>query len=430
VSAAAGSPPFSRAYARWVLFMLLVMYVFNYLDRYVLTILIEPVKAELGASDTMMGFLIGPAFAILYTTLGIPVARWADRGSRRSIIALGFAVWSAFTAASGLVRSLGQLAVARIGVGIGEAAGAAPAHSLISDYFPPASRTRALAVFQIGVYIGQMLGLVVGGLLVAPLGWRATFAVVGLPGLALALLLRLSVREPPRGGLDAAPPPSRAIPLGVALRALAALPTFRLLCLGGGIASFAGTGYGFWVPTFFLRVHDLSFAEVGTRFGLISGASAAAGALLAGWLTDRLVRRDPRWGLGVPALGVLLSLPALIGVCLWPTPAGAMALAVPAGVLGGGWAPALYSVVQNLVPPQMRALAASVLIFSITLLGMGAGPQVVGILNDWLEARHGPHAVRWSLVITLATSGLGGVLLALGARRLPQDLARPVALPV
>ncbi|NQZ98687.1 MAG: MFS transporter [Myxococcales bacterium] len=412
----------SRTYARYVLGVLLLTYTFNYLDRYVLTILLEPVKQELGASDTMMGFLIGPAFAVLYTTLGFPIARWADRGSRRSIIALGFAVWSAFTIASGAVRSTLQLAVARIGVGIGEAAGAAPSHSLISDYFPPASRARALSVFQVGVYLGQLLGLVVGGVLVGQIGWRWTFVVVGLPGLVLALVVRFTVREPVRGGLDPAPTAPDPVSIGETVRALWKLPTFRLVAVGAGLASFAGTGYGFWIPTLFRRVHELSFTEIGTQFGLISAVSAAAGSLIAGVLADKLGQRDVRWLLRVPALGVLLSLPCLLGVCLWPTPFGAMAFAIPSGLLGAGWAPPCYSVVQNLVPPAMRAVAAAVLIFFVTMLGMGLGPQVVGFLNDWLEPSLGHLAVRWSLVIVLSTSLLGAGLLALGARRLPEDL--------
>jgi MFS family permease len=405
--------------------MMLVMYTFNYLDRYVLTILLEPVKAELGASDTMMGFLVGPAFAILYTTLGIPIARLADRGNRRTIIAAGFALWSMFTAVSGAVRSTAELAVARVGVGIGEAAGAAPAHSLLSDYFPPEQRARALSVFQLGVYAGQMLGLVVGGLLMAPLGWRWTFAAVGLPGLALALLIQTSVREPVRAAFDRAHSASDTpATIPEVLRTLAGLPSFRYLALGTGIASFAGTGYGFWVPTFFIRVHGLTGPEIGFQFGVPSAIAAAVGALAAGTLADRLGQRDVRFWLWVPAAGVTLSLPCLMAVCLAPSAGLSLLAAIPAGLLGGGWAPPCYAATQNLVPPRMRAVAASVLIFFITLLGMGVGPLAVGFVNDLLTPLHGDLAIRWSLVYTLATSLLGAVLLVLGARRLPDDLQR------
>jgi MFS family permease len=410
-------------YRRYVLGALTLCYVFNYLDRYVLTILVEPIKAELGVSDAWMGFLIGPAFAVFYTGLGVPVARLADRSVRRSIVAVGFALWSGFTVLSGFARGALELTLARIGVGVGEAAGAAPSHSLISDYFPPERRAQALAVFQLGVYFGQFLGLAVGGLLVAPLGWRWTFVVVGAPGLVLALALRLTVREPPRGALERAPSAARSHGAGEVFRRLWALASFRWLAIGAGLASFAGTGFGFWIPTLFVRVHGWSYAEVGASFGLVSPGSAVLGSLLAGALADRLGRRDPRFWLWIPALSVALSLPFLCGICLWPTGAGALALAVPSGILGGGWAPPVYAAVQNLVPPQMRALAASILILFITLLGMGAGPWAVGLLSDLLNPRFGAEALRWALVLVLGTSAFGAAALALGSKTLPADLA-------
>jgi len=411
-----------------VLAVLLVMYTFNYLDRFVLSILVEPIKAELGVSDAAMGFLIGPAFAIFYTALGVPIARLADRHSRRSILALGFALWSAVTAASGAVRSGAELALARIGVGIGEAAGTAPAHSLISDYFPPSARASALSVFQMGVYLGQLLGLAVGGLLVEPLGWRWTFAVVGLPGLGFALLLRLSVREPARGRLEpalarAAPERDRYGALEV-LRFLWRLSSFRYLAFGAGLASFAGTGFGSWVPTYFVRVHGLSYAEVGVYYGSVNVASALAGSLLAGWLADRLHGASPSWTLRVPAIGVALCLPFLCAICLHPDPYTAILFSIPSGLTGAGWAPCCYTATQNLVPVAMRSVAASVLILFITLLGQGAGPWAVGLLSDGLAPSFGPLALRYALVAVLVTSLVGAGLLAVAARRYPADLAR------
>ena len=416
-----GAPEPSRRYARYVLGVLVVMYVFNYLDRYVLTILVEDVKRDLGASDTMIGFLIGPAFAVFYTAAGLPIARLADRRSRTAIISVGFVVWSALTAACGLVRSSAQLALARVGVGIGEAAGVAPAHSLISDYFPTERRAVALSVFQLGVFIGMMLGLVIGGWLVGPLGWRMTFVAVGLPGLAVAGLVYWSVREP-RSGAPPVEPASRPSMLEV-LWILARTPTFILIALGAGIASYSGTGFGVWVPTFLRRVHDMSAADVGLYFGVINSLSAAAGSLIGGWLTDVLGRRDPRWWVWMPAASVIASLPFLLGVVLLPDTFWVLVFFVPAGI-GGGWAPAIYAAVQNLVRPDMRAVAASILILFTTLLGQGAGPQVVGVLNDWLEPGYGVEAVRYSIAIVLAASLAGGILFLLAGRTLPADLAR------
>lgn len=415
--------------AAWVLGILLLTYTLNYLDRYLLTILVQPIKEELHVSDSVMGFLIGPAFALFYTAVGIPIARLADRTNRRSVIAAGFAIWSLFTAVSGLARSWIELSIVRVMVGVGEAAGGAPSHSLLSDTFPPERRAFALSIFQMGVYLGQMLGLAVGGLLVAPLGWRWTFVVVGLPGVLFALLLRLTVEEPERGRFDPpSPRPTAAPGLREVASTLWSLRTFRLVAVGTGLASFAGTGYGFWVPTLFIRVHDMSFAEIGVSFGLISGVSALAGTALAGRLGVVLGARDVRWLLWLPALGVGLSLPFLLGVSLLPDPWVAIACAVPAGLAGAGWAPLSYTVVQNLVPASMRAVAASVLIFFITLLGMGAGPWAVGALSDVFAESYGEASLRVALVTVLATSAIGAVAIAWGARTIRDEaaaLARP-----
>jgi MFS family permease len=413
----------SRGYALYVLFAMFVMYSFNYLDRYILSMLLQPIKQELGASDTMMGFLTGPAFAVLYAAAGLPIARLADRTSRRTILAIAFASWSAFTAISGFARSTAELALARVGVGIGEAGGTAPAHSLISDYFPPQARARALSVFQLGVYVGTFFGIYAGGVLAESIGWRQTFLVVGLPGLVLAVLLQLTVREPLRGHFDAASPSHATGTQKETLRALWRLPSFRWLVFGAGLASFAGTGFGAWVPTLFVRVHGMTLAEVGGSYAWYSVPAALVGTLFAGWLADRLGRRDARWLLGVAALSVLLSLPFLIGICLWPDARVAMLFAIPSGLLGAGWAPAVYAAGQNLVPSHMRATLAAVVVLSLTLLGQGAGPQVVGLLNDALAPRFGDEAVRYSLVAVLATSLAGAGMLALAARHYLRDVS-------
>ena len=415
----------TRGYSHYVLAVLTVMYTFNYLDRYVLTILVVPIQQELHLSDTMMGFLLGPAFAFVYTGLGIPVAYLADRYSRRTILSVSLTLWSAMTAASGLARTATELAVTRVGVGIGEAGGSAPAHSMISDYFPLERRAFAFGIFQQGVYVGQMLGLAVGGILVELIGWRETFFAVGLPGIAVAVVLQRTVKDPVRGSFDPkpvemdseAPPGIREV-----FRTLWRRPSFRALMFGGGIASFAGTGFGFWLPVLFERVHDMSRMEVGLIFGPVMAISGSAGAILAGLLTDRLSKRDHRFLMWIPAASVLLSLPFLLGVCLWPTSLGAIICAVPSGILGGGWAPAVYAATQTLAPPRMRALAASLMILSITLFGMGAGPQIVGILNDALASRFAEDSVRYSMSIVLGTSVVGALFLLLGARHLEDDL--------
>ena len=418
----------SRGYSHYVLVVLTLMYTFNYLDRYVLTILVVPIQAELGLSDTVMGFLLGPAFAIFYTGLGIPIARLADRRSRRLILSLSFVAWSAMTALAGFARTGFQLAATRVGVGIGEAGGTAPAHSLISDYFPPERRAFAFGVFQQGVYIGQMLGLMVGALLVGEVGWRMTFVIVGLPGLALALLLYATVRDPVRGAFDPAPSaPAETPAMREVFAHLWRLPTFRLLMLGAGIASFGGTGFGFWLPVLFERAHGMTPLQVGMQLGPVMAVSGSVGALFAGWLTDRLGQRDRRWLMRIPTASVLACLPFLIGVCVWPTASGALLCAIPSGLLGGGWAPAAYAAAQALAPLRMRALGASLVILCITLFGMGAGPQAVGILNDALAPALGEEAVRYSMVIVIGTTAIGALLLYLGSRTFVRDCERAAA---
>jgi len=410
-------------YANYVLTVMVIMYTCNYLDRYVLAVMIESIKADLVISDAMVGFMLGPAFAVFYTGMGVPIARWADVGSRRSIIAIGMTVWSGFTALSGYVGSAGQLVAARIGVGIGEAAGAAPAHSLLSDYFGPERRATALAFFQTGVYWGSMLGLMIGGLLVDSIGWRWTFVAVGMPGLLIALVVRLTVREPRRGQFDAprqqAPPTATVREVAVFL---ARKPTFWLVGLGAGIASFSGTGFGMWLPVFYERVHEMTPAEIGPRLGPIQYIPALFGSILTGVISDRLGQRSLRWYAWIGAITVFLMIPWQGAMLLWPDGRQSMWWAIPAALSSAGWAPVAYSIAQNLAPPHMRAVASSFIIIFITFLGTGLGPWAVGILNDVLEPRYGDEAVRWSLLYILLSCSTGALLFGLAARTIEADM--------
>jgi MFS family permease len=420
--------PDRSRYSTYVLAVMVLMYTCNYLDRFVLTIMIRDIKADLEISDAMVGFLMGPAFAFFYTIAGLPIARWADRGSRRSIIALGMTLWSGFTALSGLVTSAAQLAVARVLVGVGEAAGAAPAHSLLSDYFPPHRRATALAIFQGGVYFGSMLGLVIGGLLVEPIGWRMTFLAVGLPGFLIALVVRFTVREPERGAFDgpAAARAGGAVPgasIGDVARHLMRKPSFWFIGLGAGIASFAGTGYGMWMPAFLERVHELPRAEIGVRFGLIQYVAAFFGSILNGRIADHFGKRDARAYSWIGAISVVLMIPIMTAQLLWPDGRQAIWFSVPAALCSAGWAPIAYGMAQNLAPPHMRAMASAFIIVFITFLGTGLGPFAVGALNDWLEPRYGVFAIRYSLLIVLWTCSIGAVLFAMSARTIRGDMA-------
>src|SRR5262245_16966802 len=301
--------PIPRQHANYALGLLFVVYVFNFVDRQILAILLQPIKQDLGVSDTAMGFLTGFAFAIFYAGAGLPIARWADTGTRRTVIALGLAIWSAMTAASGLARSFAELALARIGVGIGEAAGSPPAHSLLSDYFPPARRATALAIYSSGIYVGVMIGYLLGGWINEFFGWRAAFFVVGLPGLGLAVAVRLTLREPRHGHADSVSDAAAVHSTRDVLRFVWRRRSFRHIALGAATHAFVAYGSAAWSPTFLIRVHGMRTGEIGTWLGLIAGIAGGTGALVGGLLSDRLARRDQRWHAWLVALAAIANLP-------------------------------------------------------------------------------------------------------------------------
>jgi len=414
---------FSPAYRNYVLGVLFVVYVFNFIDRQILAILLQPISEELQVSDTQLGFLAGIAFAIFYTFAGIPIARYADSAVRRSVIAAGLAVWSAMTAASGLARSFAHLALARVGVGIGEAACSPPAHSLIADYFPVERRATALAIYATGIHVGTFLGFMAGGWLREFFDWRVAFFAVGLPGLALAVLMRLTVREPRRGhseGVfeDEALPPTKEV-----LRFLWRLRSFRHLSVAAAFSSFAGYGFSTWLPVFLERVHGMPSGEIGTWLGSIIGVFGAAGAFLGGALVDRLGVRDRRWNLWIPSLATVLGIPFLLFLMLWPEPRVGLLLAAPAVAAGAMWLGPVFSMTQTLVRLRMRAVASAILLFVINIIGLGLGPQTVGLLNDTVFAASGDEAVRWSLLCVLVVmNAWAAVHFLLAARTLREDL--------
>jgi predicted MFS family arabinose efflux permease len=393
----------SQARARWVLGVLVLVYAVNFIDRNILAVLLQPIKEELGVSDTAMGFLTGFAFAVFYTFAGIPIARLADRGSRRTVMAVGLAFWSLMTAASGLARSFAQLAVARVGVGIGEASATPAAHSLLSDYFPPERRTRAIAIYNTGASAGVLFGLLLGGWLQQAFGWRVAFAVVGLPGLAIALLVRVTVAEPARGGSEGLVDAGDAPSARETLRHLACLPSFRHLALAAGLYAMTAYGVISWAPTFMIRVHELGYAEVGTTLGLAIGIGGGAGTYAGGVLCDRLAARDVRWLVWIPAIAGAVLLPFFV-VFAAPT----------------------YTITQGLARLRMRALASAVVLFVLNLVGLGLGPTLVGILNDLLEPRYGAAAVRYSLLIVVAVNAWAVIHSVLAGRTLRRDLARAI----
>ncbi len=412
----------SPAYPYYVLGVLWLVYVFNFIDRQVLAILLDPIKRELGVSDTAMGFLSGFAFAFFYTFAGIPIARWADRGSRTSIIAMGVAVWSLLTAASGLARSFVELALARVGVGIGEAAGTPPSHSLISDYFPAATRATALSIYSSGVYAGAMIAYLGGSYILTHFDWRTVFFLVGLPGIALALLVRGSVREPRRrlskqAGGDIGTATTREV-----IRYLLTRRSYVFIVIAGSCQSLSGYAVLAWGPAFLGRVHGLSAVEIGTWLGLIIGIGGSLGAYLGGVIADRLGARDPRWNVFLCAAVSLAGFPFLVGFLLIDGPRAALLCFIPAYTLAAMFVGPMLAMTQGIAKPHMRATSSAVLLFILNMVGLGAGPFVVGLSNDLLSERFGVEAIRYSLVIVGIVAAVGSVGFLQASRTLRADL--------
>jgi MFS family permease len=416
----------SRARARFVLAVLFVVYVFNFIDRQILSILIGPIQKELGVSDTAMGLLSGFTFAIFYTLAGIPIARISDRSSRSTVIAISCGLWSLMTAATGFAQSFWQLALARIGVGVGEAGGSPPSHSLLSDYFPPERRATALALYANGIYVGAGLAYLLGGWVVTRFDWRTAYFAIGLAGLPLALLVRATVRELPRGlqeGRAGAPPAAAAAPgFRAAVRELFAKPTFGWLVAAACCQSIAGYGILNWGAEFLARVHGLSRLEIGAWMGPIILVGGCTGVSLGGWLADRLGARDPRWFLRLPAVIAVAGLPFAALFLLLPGATAALACFAPYYAISNMYVGPLWSTAQNLARPELRATASALLLFILNLIGLGLGPFVVGAANDLLAPSYGAGAIRWSLLGVVLTSGLASVLYWIGSRHLPADL--------
>ena len=395
--------------------LLALVYIFSFIDRQVLSILLEPIKHEFGASDTQMGLLTGLAFAVLYAALGIPVGRLADTHNRRNIVAVCCGIWSLATMACGMATQYWHMFIARMTVAVGEAGGMGPSISVVSDLYPPKMRSFAISLFMMGPNLGTLLGLVIGGMVAQFYGWRAVFLAFGIPGVVLALLVYLFVKEPVRGAYEQAaakPAPSiKQEPRESMLRQvkrLLGISAMRNICLACGIAGIAGYGYGVWAPSFFMRTHGMNIAQAGLVFGLASGLGAVVGAMFCGKLCDKLTQRDERWQLRLAAIGTLCAVPSGIGVFLWPEAdfwmlgsikvPYAMAFALAFGFFGSWFATLSYSAVSQMVKSSERSVSAALLNLFMTLLGVGMGPLVTGVLSDYFGKTHGADGLRFALI--------------------------------
>jgi MFS family permease len=367
------------AYRYYVAWLLCGVYTLSIMDRQLVAILVEPIRKEFALQDWHMGLLSGFAFAIFYTVLGVPLARLADRNNRVTIIGVSLLVWSAFTGLTGLARTFVHLLIARVGVAIGEAGCNPAAYSLIGDYFEARRRATALSIFHMGGYIGSFLGLLLGGWIGHTYGWRAAFLLVGLPGIGVALLMKLTLRELPRGFSDPVRVVAEPPPVGQVVRALLAKTSFRHLAFAAALHNFAVYGVGNWYAAFLMRSHGMNVAKAGTILAICTVIGGAAGTYFGGMLSDRLAarRHDSRYYLWVPALSLIIGFPLSQGVLLFEDTSIVIALLTPVVMCSAAYLAPSITATYGLVGIRERALASAVLVFIINLIGVGGGPLFI-----------------------------------------------------
>lgn len=424
-SAASPANAYDSARARYyALGLLTIVYAFNFIDRQLLAILQESIKADLGLSDSQLGLLAGFAFALFYVSAGIPIARWADHSNRRNIVAAAVFTWSFMTAVSGSVQNYTQLLLARIGVGIGEAGGSPPSHSIISDIFPPEKRATALGFYSTGVNIGILFGFLLGGWINEYFGWRMAFLVVGLPGILLAVLVRFTLAEPIRGVADKKSAEADSTPFLGVLKILWSRLSFRHMAFAGALNAFAGYSTASWTASFMIRSYDMSTGELGTWLAFISGLCGAIGVFFGGMVADKLGPRDQRWYMWVPGIAGLLSIPFVTMVYLVNGPYWALTLSIIPGLLHNVYLGNTIAMTHGLVGLRMRALSSAVLFLILNLIGMGLGPLFVGMLSDYLQPTFGQHSLKQAMLYLLpAVLTWSTIHFFLAARTLREDLA-------
>jgi MFS family permease len=432
----------ARWYRNYVLGVLFLAYVINVVHRSpVLGVALQSIKDEFGVSDTLLGLLSGITFAVFYSAMGVPIAAWADRTSRRKVLALAVALWSGMTALFGGAVNFTMLLLARVGVAVGQAGGSPPSHSLISDYFPRTERGRAFSIFALGVPIGTALGNYVGGQTVQAFGWRTAFVLVAIPGVLVALLLRLTIKEPPRGfvdGVDSSATRTQAPGMLEALATLWQRRSFRHLSLAVALHSVAWYARGAFNAAFLIRSHQLTAGQAGNWLTVFS-IVGAFGTFFGGTASDRLSVRtnDKRWYMWLPGLASLFMVPFQFGAYLLPgdvyatfgsipIPLAFLSFAIMSFLAAVFFGPS-FAMTQALAPLRMRSVATSLLLFVQTIIGLGVGPIMVGRVSDWLMPGYGADSLRYAIVIVGMTGLWAAVHYMLGARHLRGELARAEA---
>ena len=405
----------------YVLFILIVVYTFNFIDRQIIGILAVPIKADLGLTDSQLGLMGGLAFALFYTGLGIPVAMLADRFSRTWIMTIALIIWSGMTAVCGLATNFWQLFMARLGVGIGEAGGVAPAYSLISDFFPPAQRARALSIYSFGIPIGSAIGIVFGGIIASLINWRYAFFFVGIAGILIAPVFRMTIREPKRGQYDRDRGKVKAASIRFILKTLSNKPSFWVMSVGASFASMMGYGVFFWLPSFFVRSYQLTLLNASLFYGAVLLIGGLAGIWMGGWMGDRFGQTKRANYARIPAAAFLLSIPFYALAIMSPNLTLTFFILLVPTALGLVWLGPVIAAIQHLVRPDMRATASAIFLFINNLVGIGFGTYAIGALSDILTARFGDESLRYSILAGTGFYIVAAVLFFLASRWLQRD---------
>jgi MFS transporter, Spinster family, sphingosine-1-phosphate transporter len=384
---------------RLTLWILLIVYIFNFLDRQIVNILLEPIGRDLGLADWQLGMMSGMAFALFYTVLGIPIARYSDRPTtnRVGLISISLVIWSAMTAMCGLAQNFVQLLLGRIGVGVGEAGCTPAAHSLIADLASPEKRASAISFYSLGIPIGGLLGMVMGGLVADAYGWRVAFVLAGLPGIAMAIIVWLVLRDP---RMSMAVSTRNAVPtmrFSEALTEILGSRAYIYLMVAGSVAAFLGYGKAAWTTIFFQRTHDLTPGQVGLWFGIGGGIAGIIGTFAGGYIADRFGKTNRRHVLTAPAIGMTVAIPIAISAYWVQDWRIALLLVLLPTLLNALYVGPTYSCAQGLVPLRARAMASAVMLFAQNLIGLGLGPLFFGILSDVVKPMAGDESVRWVL---------------------------------
>lgn len=400
-----------------VLAFLLIAYIFNFLDRQILGILATPIKADLGLTDTQFGAIGGLAFALLYSVLGVPLAYLADRTSRSGVIAASLAVWSGFTALCGMATGYWQLFLCRLGVGIGEAGGVAPSYALIADYFPPERRARALAIYSLGIPVGLASGTLLGAYIAQAVNWRAAFLFMGAAGVVLVPIFKMMVRDLPRSADEGA----GQTPISAAFPIVARKSSFWLLAFAASFSSLCGYGLALWTPSVFMRSFHLDLITTGQFLGSLLLIGGSAGVFAGGWLADRLGKSDRGWYARLPAIAWLITAPLYALGFMAPNATAAWLLLLIPNALNILWLGPVTTAVQHLVPRHMRATASASFLLINNLIGLGAGPLLIGALSDYLKTGYGAESLRYAAIAALSFYFVAAMLMLFAVRRLRSD---------